>query len=287
MEKQSHPNLPKSAIPRATTKEDKGTTSVFSRPIEPDNYVKDPIPVRLPFKDWLDYRKVPAERKPVIILPHVHTMQSFDAFGEYEDYVDTLHNYRLGGMIVTDHNHHGFCEGERKEPSDKPYLINGSEMICSYNGRTQGDLIGAFLKDMLKSEYGDDFGKIADDIHRKGGLVIIPHPNNDRVSGIRLQDLTEDELAKVDFIETHNARHFRENEQCRKRREMVVGFINDYNKTHAHKIRNIVGTDAHGTEELTKGLHMVAFEPHVNTPDKMKQALLNGEYHLLVHKKFK
>lgn len=282
---QRRKNIKATPVPKNASTTDSTQRTVFSRPIVPKEYIKTPIAVRLPFKEWLEKNRIPESARPVVIFSHAHTDNSYDAYNPPEEFEEVLKQGGYNGLIVTDHDHNGFVTAQDGSKSI-PYLINGTEMMCSYNGR-HADLIGAFLERGLQTESMDSFSKIADDIHRKGGIVIIPHPNNNSVNGVHLEELTENELAKVDFVETHNARHYLGLEKCEQRRKQVIGFLKKYNETHNHKIRNIVGTDAHDSSELAKSAHLVAFEPHVNTLGKMKQALLDGEYHLLVHRLYK
>src|SRR5262249_50681744 len=95
-------------------------------------------------------------------------------------------------LIVTDHN---TLQGSL----DIRALAGGRSplVLCAAEYKSEkGDIIGIFLTEEIRSR---DSGEIVEQIHKQGGLAILPHP----FKGHKLDD---ELLAHMDLMETYNGR---------------------------------------------------------------------------------
>jgi hypothetical protein len=98
----------------------------------------------------------------------------------------------LNGIAITDHNTIlGAIEARRINDDPEFIVIIGQEIATEV-----GDLIGLFLHNEVRSR---DSKEVADEIHSQGGIVVMPHPCNWRLSDEKI-------LQYIDVIECFNSR---------------------------------------------------------------------------------
>jgi hypothetical protein len=99
---------------------------------------------------------------------------------------------KAGVLIVTDHESMRGSEDVARIAEGNPsFVVRAGEYKTE-----KGDVIGLFLKEEITSRNSDE---ILSEIHRQGGLVVLPHP----FKGHKLDDAL---LSQVDLIEAHNSR---------------------------------------------------------------------------------
>jgi len=124
---------------------------------------------------------------------HVHTDYS-DSSGRLEDIVRAAINKGLDGIAITDHNTCEAAEVAIRRYSDRIIVVPGLE----YDAR-EGHLLALGLVEAPPT--GLSAPKVSRHLHRRGALVVVPHPN------IPLIGLGNEGLKDVgpDAIETRNS----------------------------------------------------------------------------------
>ena len=122
---------------------------------------------------------------------HVHTENSKDAFTKASELAQITRRKGLDGVAITDHN--TLCSNTSSGTTTLP----GIEISSA-----DGHVIGLGLNDAVPRGLSAD--ETITDIHRKGGLAIIPHPYDLFRSSVRPDRLT----VYPDAIEVFNASSF-------------------------------------------------------------------------------
>lgn len=131
---------------------------------------------------------------------HVHTKYSFDGLSEPSDIVDAAIRAGINVLGITDHNRiDGALEAKELAQGKPLEVIIGEEI---YTG--EGELIGLYLKDYIPPRQG--LIKTINEIHRQGGVVVVPHPFNwttlkETITVSKMRQIHD----KVDGIEIINA----------------------------------------------------------------------------------
>lgn len=129
---------------------------------------------------------------------HIHSKYSHDAFSPVEKILERAKNVGLDLISITDHETiEGAKRAQKLAEKFGLKVIIGEEIET-----TGGDLIGLFLQDAIAK--GKSPQKTIEEIHRQGGLVIIPHPFNWVVGGLKKRTVFEI-FGQVDGIELFNA----------------------------------------------------------------------------------
>lgn len=167
---------------------------------------------------------------------HLHTNYSFDSFLSYKKIVKYGIRNKLDFVAITDHNSiEGAIRAKQfknsKFPESKLQIIIGTERSTD-----QGDIIGLFLKDEIKSTKGLE---VIDEIHEQKGLAVLPHPFKDHNLSMHL-------IRRIDIIEVFNGRTSCE---ANKKAENIAKL---------YKKPTLVGSDAHFYRELDSAI--CAFE---------------------------
>jgi predicted metal-dependent phosphoesterase TrpH len=128
------------------------------------------------------------------LLYHVHSNYSYDCVIKPSKLVDFAIQNNIEALAITDHNSLNGSLKAAEYTKKKNYKI---EVIIGAEYSTDcGDIIGLFLKEEISVK--NAIGVITE-IHRQGGLVILPHPT-------RGHNLNEEILNNVDIIEVFNSR---------------------------------------------------------------------------------
>jgi predicted metal-dependent phosphoesterase TrpH len=139
---------------------------------------------------------------------HSHSRASFDSLADPKAMLERALRLGLTHLAITDHERIDGAQRAVELAGDRLAVIVGEEV------RTRdGDLIGLFLQRAVAP--GMSAAETAAAIHEQGGLVGLPHPfdgfrssGGSRTGGAsgRLEELA----ALVDYVETHNARAYRD-----------------------------------------------------------------------------
>jgi predicted metal-dependent phosphoesterase TrpH len=189
-------------------------------------------------------------------LFHLHTRHSFDSLLPPRKIVARARELNVQILIVTDHNTiRGALEAKLLAHGNPPLVIVAAEYQSE-----KGDIIGLFLQEEIRSR---DSKEIVRQIHKQGGLVVLPHP----FKGHRLDD---ELLAAVDVIETFNGR-------CSP---------DDNNRAHQlaveRKLPFIAGADAHCFSELGAVVNEYS-EPQPSNEAELRLLLLSSAPRIIAH----
>jgi predicted metal-dependent phosphoesterase TrpH len=169
---------------------------------------------------------------PFRCLFHVHTHCSFDSLLSPKKILAKARELRADALIITDHNTIQGSQEVRALAHAYPPLV----ILAAEYQSEKGDIIGLFLKEEIRSRSSVE---IVQQIRAQGGLVVLPHP----YKGHRLDD---ELLARVDLVESHNAR-CSENDNAQANR--LARRLN---------LPTLAGADAHCSLELETAMNEFA-----------------------------
>jgi predicted metal-dependent phosphoesterase TrpH len=174
-------------------------------------------------------RRPKPERRTIDVDLHMHTSHSYDCATDPEALLDHCIAEGFGAIAITDHNEiSGAFEAQRiAREKDKPIVVIAGEEVMS----SQGEVIGLFLEE--KIERGMTMSETIDEIHRQGGLVLMPHPF-DRLHTIPDGATLHRLLDRIDIFEVYNSRLMFESFN-----DDAVRFATKYNLVQS------AGSDAH------------------------------------------
>jgi len=192
--------------------------------------------------DTLDRGPVGAARSFVDL--HVHSSASFDSLADPQKLLRRARQLGLTHLAITDHERISGALRARELAGHGLQVIVGEEIRSS-----DGDLIGLFLEEAVPP--GLDATQTAEAIRAQGGIVGLPHPfDSFRSSGGNRagraeggpaessEGLLADLAAIVDYVETHNARAYRD------ANPRAAGFA------ARHGLPGVASSDAHSVMEL-------------------------------------
>jgi predicted metal-dependent phosphoesterase TrpH len=123
---------------------------------------------------------------------HVHSCFSFDSLTTPAQILYEAKRKGLSGVAVTDHETiQGGLATLRLNQAPDFLVIVGAEYYTE-----AGDIIGLFLREEIVTR---DPLVLIDDIHRQGGIALLPHPYHGHASPVTIAE-------KADVIEVFNAR---------------------------------------------------------------------------------
>jgi predicted metal-dependent phosphoesterase TrpH len=196
---------------------------------------------------------------------HIHTRFSRDSILTEEKFITRAIERGLTHVAVTNHNNVEGAIAVRDKVaemglSDKLTVILGEEVSTA-----DGEVVGMFLTKTIPR--GLSANETADEIHRQGGLVSIPHPFDPfRGSHIKegpLRNLAE--VGKIDMIEVFNCR-------------VTIQGHNDEAAEFAKRydIPGIAASDSHSSFEVAMAFNAM---PAFDSADELRTALLQNEWH--------
>jgi predicted metal-dependent phosphoesterase TrpH len=137
---------------------------------------------------------------------HIHTRFSRDSILTEEKFIEKAVERGLTHVCVTNHNNVEGAIAVRDKVAELGLTDQLTVILGEEVSTTDGEVVGIFLTKTIPR--GLSANETADEIHRQGGLVSIPHPFDPfRASRIRpgpLRNLAES--GKVDAIEVFNSR---------------------------------------------------------------------------------
>jgi predicted metal-dependent phosphoesterase TrpH len=196
---------------------------------------------------------------------HIHTRFSRDSILTEETFIEKAIERGLTHVAVTNHNNVEGAIAVRDKVAqlgltDRLTVILGEEVSTA-----DGEVVGIFLERTIPR--GLSANETADEIHRQGGLVSIPHPFDPfRGSHIKegpLRNLAE--VGKIDMVEVFNCRvtFQRHNQEAA-----------DFAATYG--IPGIAASDSHSSFEVAMAFNAL---PAFDTADELKAGLPENDWH--------
>jgi predicted metal-dependent phosphoesterase TrpH len=196
---------------------------------------------------------------------HIHTRFSRDSILTEERFIEKAIERGLTHVAITNHNNVEGAIAVRDKVrdlglTDRLTVILGEEVSTS-----DGEVVGVFLTKTIPR--GLSANETADEIHRQGGLVSIPHPFDPfRGSHIKegpLRNLAD--VGKIDMVEVFNCRVTLQQHNIE-----AAEFAKRYG------IPGIAASDSHSSFEVAMAFNaMPAFE----TADELRASLAENEWH--------
>ena len=196
---------------------------------------------------------------------HIHTRFSRDSLLTEERFIEKAIERGLTHVAITNHNNVEGAIAVRDKVadlglSDKLTVILGEEVSTA-----DGEVVGIFLEKTIPR--GLSANETADEIHRQGGLVSIPHPFDPfRASHIRegpLRNLAE--VRKIDMVEIFNCRV-----TIQRHNQEAAEFAAHYG------IPGIAASDSHSSFEVAMAFNAM---PHFETADELRRSLEVNDWH--------
>lgn len=196
---------------------------------------------------------------------HIHTRFSRDSRLSEVDFIARAVERQLTHVAITNHNNVEGAMAVRDKVAelgldDRLTVILGEEVSTA-----DGEVVGLFLSSTIPR--GLSANETADEIHRQGGLVSIPHPFDPfRGSHIReapLRNLAE--AGKIDMVEVFNCRV-----TFQRHNLAAAEFAARY------KIPGIAASDTHSGLEVAMAFNKL---PAFDSAGALRAALPENEWH--------
>lgn len=193
---------------------------------------------------------------------HTHTKYSPKCgFMSPEQLVNGAISCGLNGIAVTDHNTIKGALEARKFENEGFKVIIGCEVTTN-----AGEIMGLFLDQEIES---NDPVEVIHEIHKQGGIAIIPHPF-DEFRSSRFIDI-EQIVHLVDGLEVFNSRCIK-----KKSNDIARQYVADSNRKLPLSL--VGGSDAHFVNEVGNAFTEVScLERDVDWPSLMKTAILTQQ----------
>jgi predicted metal-dependent phosphoesterase TrpH len=196
---------------------------------------------------------------------HIHTRFSRDSLLKEEPFIRLAIERGLTHVAVTNHNNVEGAIAVRDKVAelgltDQLTVILGEEVSTA-----DGEVVGLFLERTIPR--GLSANETADEIHRQGGLVSVPHPFDPfRASHIKegpLRNLAE--MGKIDMLEVFNSRV-----TLQRHNVEAAEFAARYG------IPGIAASDSHSRFEIAMAFNAL---PPFTTADELKAGLAENDWH--------
>ena len=196
---------------------------------------------------------------------HCHTRFSRDSILREETFIRKAISRGLTHVCVTNHNNVEGAIAVRDKVAelgltDQLTVILGEEVSTA-----DGEVVGLFLTRTIPR--GLSANETADEIHRQGGLVSIPHPfdpfRQSRIKPGPLRNLAE--MGKIDAVEVFNSRI-----TIQRHNEEAAEFAAHY------RIPGVACSDSHSAFEVAMCFNAL---PPFTSAEELKAALPQNEWH--------
>ena len=196
---------------------------------------------------------------------HIHTRFSRDSILTEETFIARAIERGLTHVAVTNHNNVEGAMAVRDKVAelgltDQLTVILGEEVSTA-----DGEVVGLFLTKTIPR--GLSANETADEIHRQGGLVSVPHPfdpfRGAHITEGPLRNLAE--TRKIDCIEVFNCRV-----TFQRHNEEAAEFA------RRHGIPGIAASDSHSSFEIAMAFNAL---PPFETAAELKAGLAENEWH--------
>ena len=128
---------------------------------------------------------------------HSHSSASKDGGISLEQYKKILNSGTIDVIAITDHDRIDFAQNAQNVLGSENIIV-GQEVTT-----IDGDILGLYLKNPISA--GLTAKAAADEIHKQGGLVCVPHPFETFRKGISTESLDK-LVGSVDIVEGYNGR---------------------------------------------------------------------------------
>ncbi len=216
----------------------------------------------------------PTERRLAFADFHIHTRFSRDSILSEESLVRRAIDRGLTHIAVTNHNNVEGALAVRERVAELGLADRVSVIVGEEVSTADGEVVGLFLQRTIPRGLSAD--ETADEIHRQGGLVSIPHPFDPfRNAHIREHALLRlAEAGKIDCVEIFNSRVTFQRHNLRAA-ELAARY----------RIPGIAASDTHSSFEVAMSFNAL---PAFDTADELRAALPDNEWHgsrstVLVH----
>jgi predicted metal-dependent phosphoesterase TrpH len=196
---------------------------------------------------------------------HIHTRFSRDSILTEERFIKVAIERGLTHVAITNHNNVEGAIAVRDKVAelgltDKLTVILGEEVSTA-----DGEVVGVFLTKTIPR--GLSAKETADEIHRQGGLVSIPHPFDPfRASHIKegpLRNLAD--VGKIDMLEVFNCRV-----TLQRHNQEAAEFAQRYG------IPGIAASDSHSSFEVAMAFNAM---PAFDSGEELRTSLAENEWH--------
>ena len=195
---------------------------------------------------------------------HIHTRFSRDSILTEEKFIRIAIERGLTHVVITNHNNVEGAVAVRDKVAelgldDRLTVILGEEVSTA-----DGEVVGVYLTRTIPR--GLSANETADEIHRQGGLVSIPHPFDPfRGSHIRegpLRNLAD--VGKIDMVEVFNCRV-----TLQRHNDEAAEFARRYD------IPGIAASDSHSSFEIAMAFNAM---PAFDSADDLRASLRENEW---------
>jgi hypothetical protein len=160
---------------------------------------------------------------------HIHTTRSPDSRLPPGTAMTRARELGLRGIAFTDHDRLTTMES----PSRDLVLVPGAELSTEW-----GDLLALGIRELPPA--GLPIPELIAEIHRQGGVAVVPHPFSKELSSICMNDHVYDIIGMVDGLEVTSPKRSVDN---RRARELAV----------KHRKAVVGGSDAHSADGMGWG----------------------------------
>ena len=196
---------------------------------------------------------------------HIHTRFSRDSLMNEEPFIRLAIERGLTHVAVTNHNNVEGAMAVRDKVAELGLTGQLTVILGEEVSTADGEVVGLFLTKTIPR--GLSANETADEIHRQGGLVSIPHPFDPfRASHIKegpLRNLAD--VGKIDMIEIFNCRV-----TFQRHNQEAAEFAARYD------IPGIAASDAHSRFEIAMASNGL---PPFTTAEELKAGLPQNEWH--------
>jgi predicted metal-dependent phosphoesterase TrpH len=196
---------------------------------------------------------------------HIHTRFSRDSRLGEVDFIARAIERGLTHVAITNHNNVEGAIAVRDKVAEMGLTQRLTVILGEEVSTSDGEVVGLFLRTTIPRGLSAD--ETADEIHRQGGLVSIPHPFDPfRNAHIREAPLTAlAEAGKIDMVEVYNCRV-----TLQRHNQAAAEFAARYG------IPGIAASDTHSGMEV--GMATNALTPFT-AADELRAALPGNEWH--------
>lgn len=196
---------------------------------------------------------------------HCHTRFSRDSILTEERFITLAIERGLTHVCVTNHNNVEGAIAVRDKALEMAVDDRLTVILSEEVSTDDGEVVGIFLQRTIPR--GLSANETADEIHRQGGLVIIPHPFDPfRGSHIKegpLRNLAE--MGKIDAIEVFNCR------VTLQRHNLAAAEF-----ATRHDIPGVAASDSHSSFEVAMAFNVL---PAFESAAELKAALPDNDWH--------
>ncbi len=207
--------------------------------------------------------KPPTDR--IFVDFHIHTRFSRDSILTEERFIEVAIERGLTHVVITNHNNVEGAIAVRDKVADLGLTDRLTVILGEEVSTRDGEVVGLFLTKTIPR--GLSANETADEIHRQGGLVSIPHPFDPfRGSHIKegpLRNLAD--VGKIDMVEVFNCRV-----TLQRHNQEAADFAARYG------IPGVAASDSHSSFEVAMAFNAL---PSFETADELRTALGDNEWH--------